>query len=122
MQLLGRSGLQRLARKPVENTKKKPTQDAPQSGDGTLKTIIMRNVYKLQIWLEGDEDLGEESCFRDFYFDVSKITGWFIPDAKEGIDDGAINILFYGDIVTVKQERHIIDYLTKEFARPSIKP
>ena len=77
-------------------------------------------IYKLQIWLEGDESVLDSDHFRDMYFDVSKITGWFIPDAREDIEEGAINLLFEGDIITIKQEPHIVSYLTKTFVDNSV--
>lgn len=50
-------------------------------------------IYKLQIWLDGDEEKGESPEFRDLYFDVTKITGWFIPNKNDDMPDSeAINI------------------------------
>jgi hypothetical protein len=73
-----------------------------------------QNIFELQIWLEGDDTLGIEDQFRTMYFDVSKITGWFIPDQmKDG--EKAINLLFEGDIISIKQEEHIINYLTNNW-------
>lgn len=77
----------------------------------------MKDIFKLKIWLEGDND--NESEFRDFYFDVNKITGWYIPDENQEIKAGAINIFFEGDYITIKQEAHIVDWLTKNFVEVS---
>ena len=79
----------------------------------------MKNIFKLQIWVNIDE-IGEEGEFRDLYFDVSKIAGWFIPSDNIEEDSKGINILFDGDMITVKQEPHIIEYLTHAFVEPSV--
>lgn len=78
-------------------------------------------VYKLQIWLGGDEDKGEKPEFRDIFFDVTRITGFYIPDDEpemEGVK--AINIFFDGDFMTVKQEPHITKYLTDKFVKKAV--
>lgn len=80
-------------------------------------------IYKLQIWLDGDEEKGESPEFRDLYFDVTKITGWFIPNKNDDMPDSeAINIFFDGDIITIKQESHILKYLSENFGHNAIKP
>lgn len=78
----------------------------------------MKDIFKLKIWMEGDNDNDGE--FRDFYFDVNKINGWFIPDLSEEIGTGAINIFFEGDYITIKQEPHIVKWLTENFVEEAI--
>ena len=73
--------------------------------------------YKLKIWLE-DEGVGE---WRDLYFDVNHITAFFIPNDKDDKTGKAINIYFNGDVFTIKQEKHILDYLLKEFVNVAIE-
>ncbi len=75
-------------------------------------------IYKLKICTEDDFENIE---FKDLYFDVSKITGWFIPEKKEGENKECINIFFEGDMITVQQEPHIIKYLTKMFVNNCIE-
>lgn len=81
----------------------------------------MRNIYKLQIWVCLDE-VTDESEFRVCYFDVSKITGWFVPtDNPEMEGAKALNIFFEGDMICVKQEPHILRYLTEVFVEPAVE-
>ena len=76
-------------------------------------------IYKLKIWCEPEH---EEPKFKDLYFDVSKITGWFIPDKRDDrVEENAINILFEGDMITVLQENHIVKYLTEKFVETAIE-
>lgn len=78
----------------------------------------MKLIYKLQIWLYDDEtNTGE---FRDFYFDVNKITGWFVPTKEDNITDDAINIFFEGEMVSIRQEEHILEYLANNFGHNAI--
>ena len=78
-----------------------------------------RCILKLQIWDTKDE-ITDEGEFRNFYFDVSKVSGWFIPTDNEEMEgEEAINILFEGDMITVKQEPHLIKYLSEKFVEPS---
>ena len=74
-------------------------------------------IYKLQVWL-WDEDI-DKGEWRDCYLDVSKVLGFFIPDPKEA--GKAINIYFDGGVFTIKQEKHILDYLLENFVNKSIK-
>jgi hypothetical protein len=78
-------------------------------------------IYKVQIWLSGDEDMGEKATFRDLYFDMAKITGFYIPNGCEemqGVE--AVNIFFEGDMMTIKQEPHVLKYLSENFVRNAI--
>lgn len=71
-------------------------------------------IYKLKVWTIFDETT-EKGVFKDLYFDVEQITGFYIPEATEENNEDCINILFNGDMITIKQEDHITSYLTKEF-------
>lgn len=72
--------------------------------------------FKLQIWLGGSEDIGDAGEFRDVYFDVEKISGFYIPDEiDEMMPSRAINVFFEGDFMTIKQEPHILKYLKQRF-------
>jgi len=73
-------------------------------------------VYKLQIWLAGDETLGEKNEFRDFHFDVEKISGFYIPnDEPEMLPNKSICVFIEGDWIGIKQEPHILKYLKERF-------
>lgn len=70
-------------------------------------------IYKLKIWLEVEE----EGYWSDFYLDLSMIDGFYLPleydDEKE--DDKGINLFINGQLITVKQEKHITDYLYENY-------
>lgn len=74
-------------------------------------------IYKLQLYAVFDENRFE---YIDFYCDVTKITGFYIPEVE---DDGelTINIFVGGELVNVKQEKHITDYLLNEFVNKAIE-
>ena len=78
-----------------------------------------RNIYKIKVWMETD-DIGVH--WVDTYFDVNEIFGFFIPAKREGLGevDEAINILVNGDTITIKQEPHIVDYLTHMFVNRAV--
>ena len=69
-----------------------------------------RTIFKLKIWLIDPYEKGE---FRDFYFDVSRINGFYIPDKEDEFD--AINLFVDGDFISVKQEPHIKKWLLDNF-------
>ena len=78
-------------------------------------------IYKLQLYTTNALD---EVVFKDFYFDVTKVSGFFIPEEEDDnnyTEDLTINILYEGDMITVKQEKHITDYLYQNFVKKSIK-
>ena len=73
-------------------------------------------IFKLQIWCFTEDGEGE---WRDLYFDVDKIDGFFMANCEPGeLPD--INILFNGDQLTIKQEDHIVNYLNSKFVETSI--
>ncbi len=78
---------------------------------------MYKEIYKLQIWLVDSDENGK---WRDFYFDVNKITGWYIPNYEE--DSGkAINIFAGDDCLAIKQEDHIIKWLTENFVNQAVQ-
>ena len=74
-------------------------------------------TYKLKFWTEDDE--GEH--WDDLYLNVSSITGFYIPKKDVYDKDLGINLFFNGGHITVKQEKHIMDYLTLKFVSKSIE-
>lgn len=74
-------------------------------------------IYKLQLYASFDDDRFE---YIDFYCDVSKITGFYIPEVEED-DELSINLLFGSKLINVKQEKHITDYLFNKFVNKAIE-
>ena len=72
------------------------------------------NIYKLKVGVVLGED---EIAYKDLWFDVNQIVGWYIPEnTPEDEHLGAgITILFNGDTMTVVQEPHIVAYLKERF-------
>jgi hypothetical protein len=70
----------------------------------------MSEYFKLQLLVVDDLD---ESHWIDFYLDVSKITGWYVPPDNTDTPNGdkSINIYIGGDVFGIKQEDHIKYYL-----------
>jgi hypothetical protein len=58
-----------------------------------------------------------EDGFVDMWIDAKHINGFLIPfDEKTGRQsEDTINLIFHGDILTVKQERHVMEYLVDNF-------
>ena len=56
----------------------------------------------------------EEYEYRDFYIDVTQIQGFYMPDLEPG-DDLSINLIISGHLFNVKQEPHLLAYLSKRF-------
>lgn len=77
-------------------------------------------IYKLKIYTLLDDNTNN-GIFKDLYFDVSKIDGFYIPEQDDNFEYEGINILFCGDMITVKQEAHIVNYLTEKFVDKAIK-
>ncbi len=76
-------------------------------------------VYKLKTFVSGENG----DVFKDIYFDVERITAFYIPEKAlehEDIDGEMINLLHDGDLTTVKQEAHIIKYLRENFVENAI--
>lgn len=70
-----------------------------------------RNTYKLKMWASINGDLR----FIALFLDMNSVTGFYIPDRED--DDGVetVNLLFGAEIITVKQEPHLIKFLRKAF-------
>ena len=66
----------------------------------------------------------EDNTFIDLYFDVSKISGWYVPEQDPSLTDlgiNTVNILFDGDAMTIRADKHILDYLWDTFAEKANK-
>lgn len=74
-------------------------------------------IYKLKFWIV-DDDIKE---WIDLWFDVSKITGFYLPKEEVYEEAMGINIFFEGDIITIMQEKHIMKYLLENFVDKEIK-
>lgn len=61
-------------------------------------------IYKLKLLIEGNTD--DEVCFRDFWIDVEQIDNFYIPEEPD-----CMNIFYKGYIITVKQEKKLLNYL-----------
>lgn len=77
-------------------------------------------VYKLKVWTQSESD--KSTGFKDLYFNVDLITGFYIPDKSEEDDDDylTINIIHTGGLMTIIQEDHIIKYLKEKFVDKAI--
>lgn len=69
-------------------------------------------IYKLQLLFE--------EGWKDFYLNIEKISGFYIPSKREGENFEAVNVLFDGDEFSFKQEPHLMDYLKEHFSRKAI--
>ena len=77
---------------------------------------MKRNIYKLKLWVIGADG---ESKFTDFYLDVNRIEGFYMPEEEE--DEGVgITILVNGYFSTIKQQAHIERFLVEKFLEPSV--
>ena len=74
-------------------------------------------IYKLKFLALVDDD----SLWFDLYFDVTKITGFYIPVKDDPNDEDSINIFFEGDCITVQAEEHIKDYLGDKFVEGRVE-
>jgi hypothetical protein len=83
---------------------------------------MKEEIYLLKLWTSIDDDDNVESGeWRDLYFNVNTIFkgGFFIPKyLVKG--ERAINIIAYGEIYTIKQEAHILEWLKKHFTEGCI--
>ena len=76
-----------------------------------------KNFYKLKLWIYKEEN--DDNIWVDFFLDVRKIIGWYIPPTIEEEISGEkspaiVHIYVNGDVFSVKQEPHIKEYLLKE--------
>lgn len=71
------------------------------------------DITPLKLQLCTEDNIGNV-IFKDFYFNVEKISGWYVPN-YDSVDDPVINLFFEGDTVSVKQERHLMEYLVDKF-------
>jgi hypothetical protein len=72
-------------------------------------------IYKVQI-----ETDSEDEPFKDFYLEVDCISGFYIPEDEPDLEP-CINIIHDGLISSIKQEKHITDYLYEKFIKTCIE-
>ena len=72
-------------------------------------------IFKLKMLV----DFGEGNEFTDIWFDGNEIDGFFVGQPT---DDGqpTIQIFFNGDMATILQEDHIVEYLKKAFVNRAV--
>lgn len=60
----------------------------------------------------------ESTKYVDLWIDANKIDGYLIPFDRETEkqDKNTVNLIYRGDVMTVKQERHIMEYLISNFS------
>jgi hypothetical protein len=72
-------------------------------------------IYKVQIQTDS-----EDAPFKDFYVKVESITGFYIPEEEDDLEH-CINIIHDGLLSSIKQEKHITDYLYEKFIKTCIE-
>ena len=71
----------------------------------------MKQNYKLLLYAQ---DADEEATWMDFYLSVAMIDGFYVPNLEEN-ELPSINIFVAGQFITILQQDHIMDYLSKRF-------
>jgi len=71
----------------------------------------MKQNYKLLLYAQ---DENEEATWMDFYLSVAMIDGFYVPNLEEN-ELPSINIFVAGQFITILQQDHIMDYLSKRF-------
>jgi len=67
---------------------------------------------KVQFLVYDDND---KEVWTDFFIDKNNIQGFYVPldyDAELG---KSVNVLYCGEVMTFKQDVHLLDYLKKRF-------
>lgn len=64
----------------------------------------------------------ESTKYVDLWIDANKIDGYLIPFDRETErqDENTVNLIYRGDVMTVKQERHIMEYLVSHFSADAV--
>jgi hypothetical protein len=59
----------------------------------------------------------EHTKYVDLWLDMNKVEGFLIPFNRETEeqDSNTVNLIYQGDIMTVKQEPHVMNYLAENF-------
>lgn len=71
-------------------------------------------IFKLRLLATDFDDEGEPYIVEiDTYVDVSKLTYWYVPLEEDYQTVRGVTLVLNGDALTVLQEPHILDYLTK---------
>ena len=63
---------------------------------------------KVRLYIENSEEKPE---WRDFSLSEHEIVGFYIPDDEGDGFDGGVNVLVNGNMLTLKQEPHLVKYL-----------
>jgi hypothetical protein len=72
------------------------------------------NVYKLTLLATDWDDEGNPAIIEiNTYADVSKLIYWYVPLEEDYQTVRGITLVLQGDALTVKQEPHIMEFLTK---------
>jgi len=64
-------------------------------------------------FIVGDDD-GKNLEWRDLYFDEKQFIGFSMPDEKDELGAG-VTVYTRCGTFTLKQEKHLIDYLSDKF-------
>ena len=78
------------------------------------------SIYRLKVLTCGEH---EESHLKDLYFNVSHISGFYIPETAiedQHLECDFVMLCHFGEWTTVKQEAHIIKYLTDKFVNECV--
>jgi hypothetical protein len=80
-----------------------------------LLSLGLKQIDMLVQFLVSDFDDDDTIIeWRDLYIDESKIIGFYLPDSDD-VMESSINILLAEITFTLKQEKHLLDYLDKRF-------
>ena len=61
--------------------------------------------------------------YKDCWIELLHVIGFCLTSSEEMEEEGeCINLFFTGDTITVKNEKHLQDFLMKNFVDVAIKP
>ena len=63
-----------------------------------------------KLLLEGSE----KDIWKDFYFNEKRIDGFYVPDQDDELEP-FVNILIGSNVVSVKEDPELLEYLIKTF-------
>ncbi len=66
-------------------------------------------TYKLEYYVDDEDGIRSISV----YLDVTKISGYLIPEPSSEESWKTINLFYEGDMFTIVKQDHIVDYLQK---------
>ena len=76
-------------------------------------------ILRLKLFVSYDD----KTVLKDLYVNAETITGFFVPDKlpeDEDIEGDCVNIFYNGDMLTVLQDRKLVDFLTLNFVNEAI--